>query len=193
MDRLRIWANDAYCFVRENAGKTILFSLFGSILISCAESHSPNTEELITVRPPTISNTLNNGLLTTPTKNFILTGTCDPTGYGMQSQLDDGAWTDMSPGCTTSGTWSQQFSLIKVVRVSIRSKSKFKFTNPAVVTARFVLPPTSPTSTMVASSITQEENAYGRQSSIPAGIEGRPLSSGSHKLYFHSIGAAYGE
>ena len=193
MDRLWIRAIVAVAFVRDNAGKIILFSLIGSVLISCAESHSPNTEELITVRPPTISNTLNNGLLTTPTRNFILTGGCDPTGYGMQYQLDNGSWTDMTPGCTASGTWSHQFSLIKVIRVSVRSKSKFKFTNPAVVTARFVLPPTSPTSTMVASSITQEENDYGRQSSIPGGIEGRPLTSGSHKLYFHTIGAAYGQ
>lgn len=162
------------------------------VLVGCAESHSPNTEELITVRPPTISNVLTDGLLTTPNKDFTLNGTCDPTGYGMQYQRDDGPWVDFSPGCV-NGTWSLDSTVGKRVTIGIRSKSKFRFTAPAKVTARFVLPPTSPFSTLVASGITQEENDYGRQMSIPHGMEGRPMISGSYKIFPHMIGAAYGE
>lgn len=169
-----------------------IWALSHAFLLGCAESHSPNTEELITVRPPTISNVLTNGLLTTPNKNFTLTGTCDPTGFGMQYQRDGGDWTDFSPGCV-NGTWSLPSSVIRRVNIGIRSKSKFRFTAAATVTARFVLPPTSPVSTLVASGITEEDNAYGRQMAVPHGFDGKPMISGSYMIFPHIVGATYGK
>ncbi len=191
MSNARTWICPTKTKPVELTAKAVIVAFSCAFLMSCAESHSPNTEELITVQPPTINNTLNNGFLTTPTKDFVITGTCDVTGAGMQYQRDGGAWVDFSPGCV-NGAWSLQQSLVKLLTISIRSKSKFRFTGTATVTARFVLPPTSPSMQLVASGQTMEENLQGIQAAVPGnGIVPTALSAGGFKIFPNVIGASY--
>lgn len=104
-------------------------------------SPSPSSEELIKTAAPNFDGA-DSFSATTSTTSFVLMGNCDQKSYGLEYSFDGSIWTTLVNDCST-GRFTMQLIVRRVVNVQIRAKTKMGYTASAKATVRFALAPTS--------------------------------------------------
>jgi hypothetical protein len=95
-----------------------------------------------------------------------------------------------------AGTFSIPLTLIEgKTSISVRAKGKFSYSDSAVASIRFVLPPTAPYATMVQSSASDNSDLNGRgtQNTVGLNFTGEASSSSQNRMEFYLPGVVYGQ
>ncbi|MGZ3770726.1 MAG: hypothetical protein ACXVCP_06085 [Bdellovibrio sp.] len=158
-----------------------VFFLLSISLMGCSlESPNPSVEDLIKVQPPSFNNNAGS-VISSPTVNYLLSGTCDPNAYATEYSLDKNNWTEIS---CVNGSIKIPVTVTGFIKVWARSKGKFKYSDISEVTIRYLMPPTSPSLVAVASSRSDSSDKVGQgtQNVLSQSFEGADLSNGSKRI-----------
>ncbi len=164
------------------------------LFTACVGSPGPNVQDLIKIKAPTF-NGASSKAFTTPSQVFTLSGNCDPLSRGIEYAKDTGSFTLVQNDCV-SGTFSIPLTLTEgKTQISVRAKGKFSYSDSAVASIRFVLPPTAPYATMVQSSASDNSDLNGRgtQNTIGLNMTGESSSSSANRMEFNLPGVVYGQ
>ncbi len=160
------------------------------LLTSCVDSPNPAVEDLIKIAPPTF-NESHSSLISTPSIDFALTGSCDTQAYLTEYRLDeDEGWTQVE---CKDGSFSIALKVQGFVKVWARSRGKFTYTDASTATVRFLLPPTSDTVAAVSSSKADSSDRIraGTQNVVGHTFEGNSAASGTLKVDHYSPRLVY--
>lgn len=165
--------------LRKSRSLVILFSTI--LLVSCFKSGSPEVEDLIKLKTPTFNNK-NSAIISSPSINYSLTGECDSQAYATEYSIDsDQSWN--STECSNN-LFTISLKLNGYVKVAIRSKGKFSYTDTSRVMVRYLLPPTS--DTIVATSSSKADSSdlvsAGTQNVMAHTFTGESATAGNTKI-----------
>jgi len=161
---------------------------------ACVGSPGPDVQDLIKIKAPTFSGSSTKAF-TSPSQTFTLSGTCDPLSHSIEYAKDAGSFVIVQNDCL-SRTFSIPLTLTEgKTTISVRAKGKFSYSDSAVASIHFVLPPTAPYVTMVQSSASDNSDLNGRgtQNTIGLNFTGESSSSAANRMEFNLPGVIYGQ
>ena len=174
--------------------KHILLIFVLPLLTACSDNGSPSIKELITVAVPLFTNSQTTITLSTPNQTYILTGTCDSSGYGLEYSINDNSYQDVPGGCSATGTFSITVTVTRLETVRVRSRTKTSTTAAAVATIRYVLAPNAPLIGLVQGSTSGESKSSTvvMQSTTSGTMTGIPTTDSTNFILNTEItGVAY--
>lgn len=101
----------------------------------------------------------------------------------------------MSPGCP-NGTFSKSLTVIEgITKIYVRAKGKFDYSDSALATVHFVLPPTTPYQTMVQSSASDASDLAGpgTQNTMGLNLDGAEVSGSQNRVDIYLPWIVYGK
>jgi hypothetical protein len=167
---------------------------FSFIASGCFKSPPPTITELLQVSPPIFDYTHGNGFMLTSSRLTELTGRCDRNSYGLEFSLNGGqSWAAVTGACPT-GRFAFKIQVPKSAEVFIRAKSKFSVTEASFIKVRYVIPPTSPTLSLVSSASSDDDEYEPKAASIISStFSGTPMNSASYRVQIHVPGIVYAQ
>lgn len=162
------------------------------LMLACGQSPSPTVSDLVSIAPPSFSNT-SSRFLTTPSKVTILRGTCDPVSYGIEYSIDGSDWTTLSSGCAQDGTFAITVTVEKTLKILARAKTKYSVTSSAEANVRYLLPPTSSSLSFVVASNSGDQPNSRMDFAMAHSLDGASSGNGSVFIDTHLPGIVHGK
>jgi hypothetical protein len=187
-------------FSRKNKNSGSFFCLNFAVLSaaiclsSCHVSPSPEVQEIFKTEQPTFmgSYTIN---LNVTSVLYTLTGTCDKKSKATEYSVNDGVtWVDLGP-CTT-GNFSINLLVFTTLKVLLRSRTAFAYTNVSIANLTNSSPATNAVYSLVTASRSQSTSTTQPSLSftMPSFMTGaRPSGTTTFNIDHHPVGITYGQ
>ncbi len=140
------WGITSYQIWRASRVGVVVCAAFA--IGACMKSPSPSVSDLTPISAPVFNGANNQGIINSASHTATVQITCDPKSYIVEYSLNNSTWTQIAGGCPT-GQLSISLSLPQYQNVYARAQSKLSTTSTAHALVRYLLPPTSPTLTLV--------------------------------------------
>ncbi len=157
------------------------------VLCSCMKSPPPSVSDLMPIEAPAFSGANNKGIINSPSHTAIVQGSCDPKTYTLEYSTDNSTWTQIAGACPT-GQFSISIAVPQYMNVYARASSKLSTTSTAHVLVRYLLPPTSPSLTLVNTSSSDDSSLTQNASGL---INGVTLQSASQIVTTYLPGVTF--
>lgn len=157
------------------------------VLCSCMKSPPPSVSDLIPITAPAFSGANNKGIINTPSHTAVVQGSCDPKTFTLEYSTDNSTWTQIAGGCPT-GQFSVSVAVPQYTNIYARAHSKLSTTSTAHALVRYLLPPTSPSLTLVNTSSSDDSSLTQNAS---GSVDGVTLQSASQIVTTYLPGVTF--